>query len=476
MYNGIGLSTTRGSGTNGYVQQNKATLRQNFQRFDYKREDEKDTGLELQDELEEKGLSEQDVEKRVAALRSKLLQNLDSMARNVKDLKDHERHFLAEAKSAENDRFAQALGINSKSHVEGSAFDLELQEKKKQERILQQAKVEEDRRKEDEARSKAEEKKDRSEKVSRSDDHDLATIRSYWEFAAVSQFLHLFFEAFHLTEFSTEHAIQEKEKQRKLEEALANRKRSSRLQMREVQRLEEERISLMERDRLRKERRNEGGDISTEDDYDDFDDSRRLRRRKVNPEPPKVDPVKLREDRLRRRSGHTGVDQVMASEQSYVASERSSRKKKTPEPEYKSVKESSPHWYFSCTCGMKGQDLDDGNPMTACGRCSQWQHLRCAAISEGLSPDVSAEEWEDREFLCVQCRKEVSAATDVLGDGGEHKDIKYDQLVAEDEDVGHLMEDVEEQKPLLHGDAQLSAFPSDPFEPVNGISATPISQ
>ena len=39
MYNGIGLTTPRGSGTNGYVQANKAFLKPQRERVEYKSED-----------------------------------------------------------------------------------------------------------------------------------------------------------------------------------------------------------------------------------------------------------------------------------------------------------------------------------------------------------------------------------------------------------------------------------------------------
>lgn len=40
MYNGIGLNTARGSGTNGYVQRNLSTVNQARQKVDYKTDDE----------------------------------------------------------------------------------------------------------------------------------------------------------------------------------------------------------------------------------------------------------------------------------------------------------------------------------------------------------------------------------------------------------------------------------------------------
>ena len=40
MYNGIGLDTARGSGTNGYVQRNLSFIRRHKDRVDYKNEEE----------------------------------------------------------------------------------------------------------------------------------------------------------------------------------------------------------------------------------------------------------------------------------------------------------------------------------------------------------------------------------------------------------------------------------------------------
>jgi len=40
MYNGIGLETARGSGTNGYVQRNLSFIRRHKDKVDYKSEEE----------------------------------------------------------------------------------------------------------------------------------------------------------------------------------------------------------------------------------------------------------------------------------------------------------------------------------------------------------------------------------------------------------------------------------------------------
>ncbi|KAG0367100.1 RNA-splicing factor [Mortierella sp. AD032] len=78
-YNGIGLSSARGSGTNGYVVRNLSTLKhrqRDFKPTDHY-DDEPKRSIEikcatLQDELEDEGLNEAEIDKQVDALREKL--------------------------------------------------------------------------------------------------------------------------------------------------------------------------------------------------------------------------------------------------------------------------------------------------------------------------------------------------------------------------------------------------------------------
>ncbi|RKP38325.1 cwf21 domain-containing protein, partial [Dimargaris cristalligena] len=90
MYNGIGLGTARGSGTNGFVVRNLGHLKQ---RKDPIRPRERESVsaelkahkrkrdievkcLELRDELEDDGVDEEAIEMQVDALRKKLLAKL----------------------------------------------------------------------------------------------------------------------------------------------------------------------------------------------------------------------------------------------------------------------------------------------------------------------------------------------------------------------------------------------------------------
>ncbi|XP_014669167.1 PREDICTED: pre-mRNA-splicing factor cwc-21-like [Priapulus caudatus] len=99
MYNGIGLSTTRGSGTNGYVQRNLSAVRHRKEKVAYKTEEDiqrleasmiKQPNkeilaheqkrrvelrvIELQDLMEDQGYSQDEIETKVATFRQMLVE------------------------------------------------------------------------------------------------------------------------------------------------------------------------------------------------------------------------------------------------------------------------------------------------------------------------------------------------------------------------------------------------------------------
>ncbi|RUS18132.1 hypothetical protein BC937DRAFT_89111, partial [Endogone sp. FLAS-F59071] len=179
MYNGIGLQTARGSGTNGYVVRNLSHIRprdnpvqyaslddfknkgptvrqpnQEILMHDRKREVEIKC-IRLRTELEEQNLAEEDIEQKVDEFRKELLTNLEKVQlKDVKNLQEHETHQLSQAKAAENTKMMRAFNINHDNYVEGAAFDRELQERKKQERVARRAAEEEARRQQAAAREK----------------------------------------------------------------------------------------------------------------------------------------------------------------------------------------------------------------------------------------------------------------------------------------------------------------------------------
>lgn len=178
MYNGIGLKTARGSGTNGYVTKNFAHVREGARKpytpnsFDHvskpdikkansqilMHEQRKKIESRLYDmrvRLEEKGnYTAQQIDEMITKERKELTEEAEhnlhkSQSRFgfakklVAQEREHyqndksgvESHEHVQARNRKNTLLAQALGINSESHVEGAAFNKELQEKKKHERM-----------------------------------------------------------------------------------------------------------------------------------------------------------------------------------------------------------------------------------------------------------------------------------------------------------------------------------------------------
>lgn len=208
MYNGIGLTSVRGSGTNGYVQKNmahvsrnrtaraksadaapsrdhelKAPRQANKEIVDHNRKREVEVkALQLRETLEEQGLDEDVIESKVDALRSSLLAKLPpaGSAASAAGGRAGETHSDAAAKAAENAALKNALGIKS-DYVGGTAFDRELQAQLKAERMAkreaaeaeraameaelerERAREEKKRRKEERREERAQEKRQRKE-------------------------------------------------------------------------------------------------------------------------------------------------------------------------------------------------------------------------------------------------------------------------------------------------------------------------
>ena len=161
MYNGIGLQTARGSGTNGYVQKNMSFVNHK-PKVDYKSYDEMKPVvhrkpnkeileheakrrvevklLEYRDKLEEMGLKEPEIDEKVESHRTRLLQELAANGSSLtQGVSASDTHGKAAAKEAEMERVRGAWGISS-DHVEGESFDPEAQHRRREERKERQHK------------------------------------------------------------------------------------------------------------------------------------------------------------------------------------------------------------------------------------------------------------------------------------------------------------------------------------------------
>ncbi|TIA75321.1 hypothetical protein E3P91_00470 [Wallemia ichthyophaga] len=151
-YNGIGLHSARGSGTNGYIQRNLAYIKPREQQSTYKEEisargrspdrsilehDQKRKIeleiIQLQDELEDKGIPESEIESKCSELRHELLNRPTQPINTKNQFKGHQTHTIAAAKALEMQRIDHAFNTNT-NYKEGDAFDRDLQERKRLDR------------------------------------------------------------------------------------------------------------------------------------------------------------------------------------------------------------------------------------------------------------------------------------------------------------------------------------------------------
>ncbi|GFR40245.1 hypothetical protein Agub_g815, partial [Astrephomene gubernaculifera] len=183
MYNGIGLLTPRGSGTSGHVQGNKFNLRgaphvrteppkdggpkqkqANQQILDHKKKREIELKVEQERErLEQEGVhTEADIEEILALFRAQELAKLSVNVNAVSNKLTDETHAMAQRKVEQMSKLKAAFGVKDDIR-EGDAFNRELQEQLKAQRMAereaaQKAREEESKRREKEARRREKER------------------------------------------------------------------------------------------------------------------------------------------------------------------------------------------------------------------------------------------------------------------------------------------------------------------------------
>ncbi|CAI5462317.1 unnamed protein product [Closterium sp. Yama58-4] len=185
MYNGIGLQTARGSGTNGYVQANKFAIRHRHTKFEAKEFQEgAGTGgisrkankeilehdrkrqielklLLLRETLEEQGYLEEEIDEQMEQARAQLEAAMREESEDqALDSLGNQTHQIVARKEKKMETLKAALRINE-SAKEGDAFDRELQEQRRQERQLAREEAEEARRREEKEREKEERRREK---------------------------------------------------------------------------------------------------------------------------------------------------------------------------------------------------------------------------------------------------------------------------------------------------------------------------
>lgn len=234
----------------------------------------------------------------------------------------------------------------------------------------------------------------------------------------------------------------------KIQEAIMNRKRSSRLQMAEIAKMEEDdrrtRRELQEREQAERERKEYELLRAEQERIEKLEArERRLREREERLIQEQLEKERIaleREMRAeRRRLGlppsvslsdlNSGFGEGMGSQQNGTTDtpidvvtisagpEKTTPSKSKSKPKSKSKtpasaqnvnmllgEEGEEDWYFDCTCGVHGFNLEESAPMVACEKCNVWQHIHCAIGKP--SDAVSQQEldiWSQREFRCHIC-------------------------------------------------------------------------
>ncbi|KAI2503843.1 cwf21 domain [Fragilaria crotonensis] len=226
-YNGIGLSSVRGSATSGHVQANRGHVNANRLRRQQERNSQSNSRptfnpvssaarqqghaeiqkheerrrienelLELQEEMEDAGkLSPEEINERIGRERTRLMNRLEGKHEQGNRMHQGQPQSRGQRwdrrktaanqilKTQQSDRLGSALGIQRDAHVEGQAFDIDFQQQKKvarQARSEQEKKLveEQEKRSRKEAKAQAKEVKKHGGRKRRSAESDSSSDES----------------------------------------------------------------------------------------------------------------------------------------------------------------------------------------------------------------------------------------------------------------------------------------------------------
>ncbi|KAJ1020092.1 hypothetical protein NDA16_004372 [Ustilago loliicola] len=217
-------------------------------------------------------------------------------------------------------------------------------------------------------------------------------------------------------------AMDEIERQRQLEQALANRKRSSRIAMKESEREERE------RDREARARMEKMAAIRREEEQ------KRQKEEEQEAQKSREQRLREREERLRARELEIETKAIREEEErERREKEREERKRRreeiianggipppskesTPVPGDDSifidangqpVEEEDEEWELNCeVCGKAAiSPPDEDDEIVCCEQCSVWQHIKCwDAFDRQVLGLKKKRDWESVDFYCSKCR------------------------------------------------------------------------
>ncbi|RCH81471.1 hypothetical protein CU098_002514, partial [Rhizopus stolonifer] len=170
-------------------------------------------------------------------------------------------------------------------------------------------------------------------------------------------------------------ALEEREKERKKQEAMIHRKRSSRLMVREL-----EYYDLGPRTSSRLEKKQEDKEKQEKEQLAKARKERLLEReRRLMEREYRAMTREKRQEEEESRKYTKRLDEhgnpLPRKPKLGVDGNPIPLKKRGRKPKNKNVEEDN--WLFECVCGISGQNLDDGSSMIACEQCGIWQHIAC---------------------------------------------------------------------------------------------------
>ncbi|KAL1922538.1 uncharacterized protein VTP21DRAFT_10077 [Calcarisporiella thermophila] len=206
--------------------------------------------------------------------------------------------------------------------------------------------------------------------------------------------------------------LRDREKTRKMEEALQNRKRSSRILVRELERKEQQkqeeqqRRNLEELEAKKKEEKEQAQrqKLALEREQRLRERELRLFKREsasqtpepITPQPVVVEPIEstppAKVTQNSTKSGSTG----RKSSGKKTGRGRGRRRKTETREE---------SWKFDCVCGLRGKNIDDGTPLIACEQCNVWQHIACLQKQEAEMGLPITQDWENVDYICRRCKR-----------------------------------------------------------------------
>ncbi|KAG8969453.1 hypothetical protein FRC03_002729 [Tulasnella sp. 419] len=203
-------------------------------------------------------------------------------------------------------------------------------------------------------------------------------------------------------------------------EAVVGRKRSSRLAVieNEKERVRQEQQAQMEVDaKMDRTRRMEARERAQVAERDAREERRKERELRIQKEKEEAEERERREAEAARYAEEVAARQAAAAATAATADKNMERaangrpiRKKAAAARIRmaaatnDAAENEEHWELDCeVCHRKGWNMNDGRKITACEKCSKWQHIECHDFADDQA-GRPRRDWNSVDFLCSSCQ------------------------------------------------------------------------